>query len=250
MAIEIVPLAKSDIPGAVDCVQKAFADDPYFQWVFNDPAQVRSLLFPQWTPSTRLTLRLHSSISSETQHRWLPTSSMDSVATVPFLSPKWAMFWMTRRPRGMFSYYLGPSSESAGGTHHNLYQFLRPGQCGPKSACYLFDNSWIMFAFLVVADWTLIDIGFGNRFNMMHMRLFGKISGGITSVIWLALAPRPVAWALGSDWWKVSSKERTKKESPAIWKVPKVTLMWQYTRRWDSGSSRRLSAPIRVMFAK
>lgn len=42
MAIEIVPLAKSDIPGAVDCVQKAFADDPYFHWVFNDPAQVRS----------------------------------------------------------------------------------------------------------------------------------------------------------------------------------------------------------------
>ncbi|KAJ5222322.1 Acyl-CoA N-acyltransferase [Penicillium citrinum] len=39
MAIEIVPLAKSDIPGAVDCVQKAFADDPYFHWVFNDPAQ-------------------------------------------------------------------------------------------------------------------------------------------------------------------------------------------------------------------
>lgn len=40
MAIEIVPLAKSDIAGAVDCVQKAFVDDPYFLWAFNDPSQV------------------------------------------------------------------------------------------------------------------------------------------------------------------------------------------------------------------
>ncbi|KAJ5175074.1 Acyl-CoA N-acyltransferase [Penicillium canariense] len=39
MSIEIVPLAKADIPGAVECVQKAFADDPYFRWVFNNPSQ-------------------------------------------------------------------------------------------------------------------------------------------------------------------------------------------------------------------
>jgi ribosomal protein S18 acetylase RimI-like enzyme len=46
MAIEIVPLAKSDIAGAVDCVQKAFADDPYFRWAFNDPSQVCPALVP------------------------------------------------------------------------------------------------------------------------------------------------------------------------------------------------------------
>ncbi|KAJ5997212.1 hypothetical protein N7522_008872 [Penicillium canescens] len=39
MAIEIVPLAQRDIPGAVDCVQKAFSDDPYFRWAFDDPSK-------------------------------------------------------------------------------------------------------------------------------------------------------------------------------------------------------------------
>ncbi|PLB54766.1 acetyltransferase, GNAT family [Aspergillus steynii IBT 23096] len=36
MAIEILPLTKQDIPAAVECVQTAFADDPYFQWLFDD----------------------------------------------------------------------------------------------------------------------------------------------------------------------------------------------------------------------
>lgn len=40
MSIEIVPLTQADIPGAVDCVQKAFADDPYFRWVFDVPSKV------------------------------------------------------------------------------------------------------------------------------------------------------------------------------------------------------------------
>ncbi|KAJ5130279.1 uncharacterized protein N7515_006318 [Penicillium bovifimosum] len=39
MSIEIVPLTQADIPSAVDCVQKAFADDPYFRWVFDDPSK-------------------------------------------------------------------------------------------------------------------------------------------------------------------------------------------------------------------
>jgi hypothetical protein len=40
MAIEIVPLTKADIPAAVECVQKAFADDPFFRWAFNEPSKV------------------------------------------------------------------------------------------------------------------------------------------------------------------------------------------------------------------
>lgn len=44
MSIEIVPLAEADIPGAVDCVQRAFSDDPYFRWAFNDPSKVRSAI--------------------------------------------------------------------------------------------------------------------------------------------------------------------------------------------------------------
>ncbi|KAK2745247.1 hypothetical protein FQN57_003942 [Myotisia sp. PD_48] len=35
MVIEISRMTKADIPGVVECVQKGFADDPYFQWVFD-----------------------------------------------------------------------------------------------------------------------------------------------------------------------------------------------------------------------
>jgi hypothetical protein len=35
MSVEIVPLTKEDIPAAVECIQTAFADDPYFRWVFD-----------------------------------------------------------------------------------------------------------------------------------------------------------------------------------------------------------------------
>ncbi|KAF4199306.1 hypothetical protein CNMCM8927_005489 [Aspergillus lentulus] len=39
MAIDILPLTEPDIPDAVVCIQKAFADDPYFRWVFNDSSK-------------------------------------------------------------------------------------------------------------------------------------------------------------------------------------------------------------------
>lgn len=35
MAIVVTPMTEADVDGAVDCVQKAFADDPYNRWVFN-----------------------------------------------------------------------------------------------------------------------------------------------------------------------------------------------------------------------
>ncbi|KAJ5658425.1 uncharacterized protein N7484_002074 [Penicillium longicatenatum] len=35
MAIEILPLTEADIPGAIRVIQHAFADDPYFKWVFD-----------------------------------------------------------------------------------------------------------------------------------------------------------------------------------------------------------------------
>jgi hypothetical protein len=37
MAIEVVPLAEADIPGVIEVIQQAFADDPYFKWVFDAP---------------------------------------------------------------------------------------------------------------------------------------------------------------------------------------------------------------------
>lgn len=49
MPIEIVPMAEADIPGAVECVQRAFADDPYFRWAFNDRSKVRDTISPRAT---------------------------------------------------------------------------------------------------------------------------------------------------------------------------------------------------------
>jgi hypothetical protein len=42
MAIEVVNLTEEDIPEAIEVIQRAFADDPYFKWVF-DPAKVCSM---------------------------------------------------------------------------------------------------------------------------------------------------------------------------------------------------------------
>ena len=50
MSIEILPLAEADIPGAVDCLQRAFADDPYFRWAFDDPSKVRAQTSPSDMP--------------------------------------------------------------------------------------------------------------------------------------------------------------------------------------------------------
>lgn len=40
MTIEVVDLAYADIPGAIEVIQQAFADDPYFKWAF-DSSRVR-----------------------------------------------------------------------------------------------------------------------------------------------------------------------------------------------------------------
>ncbi|KAH0287905.1 hypothetical protein M436DRAFT_45210 [Aureobasidium namibiae CBS 147.97] len=36
MPVEITRMVESDIEGAIDCIQKAFAQDPYFAWVFSE----------------------------------------------------------------------------------------------------------------------------------------------------------------------------------------------------------------------
>ena len=35
MGIEILPITAGDIPSAVECIQQAFADDPYYLWAFD-----------------------------------------------------------------------------------------------------------------------------------------------------------------------------------------------------------------------
>lgn len=42
MPIQIARMVEADIDGAIDCIQKAFAEDPYFAWVF--PENVREYI--------------------------------------------------------------------------------------------------------------------------------------------------------------------------------------------------------------
>jgi len=35
MSIQVTPITETDIPGAISCIQQAFADDPYNNWVFD-----------------------------------------------------------------------------------------------------------------------------------------------------------------------------------------------------------------------
>ncbi|KAF9885114.1 hypothetical protein FE257_000754 [Aspergillus nanangensis] len=43
MSIEVVPLTVEDIPGAIEVIQQAFAEDPYFVWVFNSSKSLNNL---------------------------------------------------------------------------------------------------------------------------------------------------------------------------------------------------------------
>lgn len=40
MTIQISRIAEPDIPGAITAIQKAFAEDPYNLWVYNDRSKV------------------------------------------------------------------------------------------------------------------------------------------------------------------------------------------------------------------
>jgi hypothetical protein len=36
MVIKVYALTEKDIPGAIEVIQVAFAEDPYFRWVFDE----------------------------------------------------------------------------------------------------------------------------------------------------------------------------------------------------------------------
>ena len=44
MPIVISPLVETDIPSAIECIQLAFADDPYAKWVYNRSKVLNLLL--------------------------------------------------------------------------------------------------------------------------------------------------------------------------------------------------------------
>lgn len=47
MAIEVTRMTESDIDGAIDTIQQAFADDPYSKWIYNDGSKVPHLIYLQ-----------------------------------------------------------------------------------------------------------------------------------------------------------------------------------------------------------
>jgi hypothetical protein len=42
MSIKVSTIQEADIVGAIDCIQQAFAEDPYAKWVFDDSVKVRT----------------------------------------------------------------------------------------------------------------------------------------------------------------------------------------------------------------
>lgn len=48
MAIEVVSLTEADIPGTVEVIQQAFADDPYFNWVFDKSSVCVNIYLVLW----------------------------------------------------------------------------------------------------------------------------------------------------------------------------------------------------------
>lgn len=61
MPVEITRMIEGDIEGAIDCIQKAFAQDPYFAWVF--PENVRIYTICLFTILNYTTTRRLDSVS-------------------------------------------------------------------------------------------------------------------------------------------------------------------------------------------
>ena len=44
MSIQVTRMTETDIDGAIDTIQQAFADDPYNKWIYPDRSKVVSRL--------------------------------------------------------------------------------------------------------------------------------------------------------------------------------------------------------------
>jgi hypothetical protein len=74
MPISISPLSLEDIAGAVDAIQKAFSEDPYNLWVYNDRSKV----------SDRLMVRLLAlRIVLCTQN--IPLTAVETMLSMPWI---------------------------------------------------------------------------------------------------------------------------------------------------------------------
>jgi hypothetical protein len=91
MAIDVVNLTEADIPEAIEVIQRAFADDPYFKWVFN-PAKVCSMV-PEYAEDTVEKSRQIEILYSVDQTLKLTCAlSHDAVESTPTCVPRHLRF--------------------------------------------------------------------------------------------------------------------------------------------------------------
>ncbi|KAJ5937883.1 Acyl-CoA N-acyltransferase [Penicillium verhagenii] len=110
MVVEISPLTEADIHGAIRVIQHAFADDPYFKWVFDDST---------WIPSTYRFNNDRNYHSLEARCRWGINNAIFQVAKEqqqqsPSDSPSpvlgvscWLAPHPPAKPESWYSWYQG-----------------------------------------------------------------------------------------------------------------------------------------------
>jgi hypothetical protein len=109
---EVCLMTEADIPGAIDTIQQAFADDPYNKWIYNDRSKV-STLVPLPLP---LPLQLLK-----------PSHSFDPYPNIEQSSTSLAID--THLPCAVAGVYLMGSSMSAAPAQH-------PKSSAPQCGCH------------------------------------------------------------------------------------------------------------------
>ncbi|KAJ5082563.1 hypothetical protein N7532_011606 [Penicillium argentinense] len=109
MAIEIVDLTEADIPGAIQVIQQAFADDPYFKWVFDaetiweSPAQ-----FNKQRNHDSLAARCRWGINNAIFQVAKETAEKDSSESFPILGVScWMAPHDASQPESWYAWYQG-----------------------------------------------------------------------------------------------------------------------------------------------
>ncbi|KAJ5627911.1 N-acetyltransferase [Penicillium lividum] len=102
MAIKVLPLTEADIPGAIQVIQRAFADDPYFKWVFDEST------FNKQRNYHSLSARCHWGINNAIfQVVKETTSTEDSTPSAVLGVSCWLAPHPPAQPESWYSWYQG-----------------------------------------------------------------------------------------------------------------------------------------------
>ncbi|KAJ5682353.1 hypothetical protein N7462_005518 [Penicillium macrosclerotiorum] len=100
MAIEILPLTEADIPSVIQVIQQAFADDPYFKWVFD------ASTFSQERNYSSLAARCRWGINNALFQVAKETSSSSSSSPTPILGVScWLAPHPPSQPESWYSWF-------------------------------------------------------------------------------------------------------------------------------------------------